>query len=275
MIHTKNLYDTHNHSEFSGDSISTVRDSVKMAMEIDLAGITFTDHYEFPDSVTRAKPDFVRQAIFDIEAQQKLIEYYQEKYPNIKILKGIEIGYTQERAAEAIDLLNKYSFDQVILSIHEIDGCDPWKGEFYEGKTYKEAYGRYLEALYEAMYTLKDFDCLGHYDYIARYPDYPETAILYKDFPDILDEIFKYLAYEGKALEINTKTYKEVRGRLPYIDINLFKRYKELGGDLVCLASDSHAANKVGDRLEWAASIAQIAGFKYFTHFDKRKAIVL
>ncbi len=272
---TKNIFDTHNHGEFSGDSRSTIQKSVEAAIEKGLGGITFTDHYEFPDSLTRAKPHFVEQAKFDIDHQQSIIDEIQLQHPNIKILKGIEIGYTEERAHEAIDLLNKYSFDHIILSIHELEGHDPWRGEFYDGKTYKEAYGQYLEALYKAMHTLKNFDSLGHYDYIARYPDYPETAVLYKDFPDILDEIFKYLIHEGKAIEINTKTYIELRGRTPYIDINVFKRYKELGGELICLASDSHLASKVGDRLEWAASIVESAGFKHFTYFENRKPIVV
>ncbi len=270
----KNLFDTHNHSEFSNDSKTTLIESVKYASQINLGGICFTDHREFPDSIAKARADFKIEVKFDVKEQQSKIDEIQQKFPNIKILKGIEIGYTKERAEDIIEELKKYAFDQVILSIHQIEGADPWKGEYYMGKTYKEAYAGYLETLYEAMCTVEDFDSIGHYDYIVRYPDYPETAILYKDFPDILDTMFKDLVYNGKALEINTKTYNELRGRTPYIDINVLKRYKELGGELICLASDSHEAHKVADKLEWAAEIVKSAGFKYLTHFENRKPII-
>ncbi len=274
-MNTKKFFDTHNHSEFSGDSVSTVKKSVISAIEMGLGGICFTDHYEFPDSIAMAREHFIEEQQFNVELQQKVIDEVQIEYPEIKVLKGVEIGYTEERKEEAKALVKKYPFDQVILSIHQMEGLDPWIGEYYKGKTYEEAYGGYLEALYEGMCNLKDFDSIGHYDYIARYPDYPETAIMYKDFPDLLDEMFKFLIYKGKALEINTKTYKELRGRTPTIDMNLLKRYKELGGELICLASDSHSPFKVGDKLDWAADIVASAGFKYITHFENRKPISL
>ena len=65
---------------------------------------------------------------------------------------------------------------------------------------------------------MPDFDILGHYDYIVRYPDYKEVTIYYSDFAEVLDSILTFLVQNGKTLEINTKTYQLYRGRHPELN---------------------------------------------------------
>lgn len=116
---------------------------------------------------------------------------------------------------------------------------------------------------------------MGHYDYVTRYAPYPECSILYKDFPDILDSMLRYLAENGKALEINTKTYQDFKGRTPVLDKNILMRYRELGGEIISLGSDSHDADRVGFNFERAAALVSRCGFRYLAHFDKRKPVML
>jgi histidinol-phosphatase (PHP family) len=212
---------------------------------------------------------------FDIKAQQAEIDRANRKIaianPGFKVFKGIEIGL-QERSREKIrKLLDENRFDEIIASLHYLDDTDPYWGGYYEGKDWKEAYGHYLETLYEEMVWLgKDFDIMGHYDYVTRYAPYPQASILYKDFPDIMDAILEFLSDNGKALEINTKTYQDYSGRHPLLDRDILLRYKELGGDIISLGSDSHDASRVGYNFDYFIDFIKSAGFCYLAHFDKR-----
>ena len=115
---------------------------------------------------------------------------------------------------------------------------------------------------------------MGHYDYITRYAPYPEASILYKDFPDLLDQMLRFLAEEGKALEINTKTYQEYKGRRPVLDPNILRRYLELGGEFVSLGSDSHSPEGVGFGFAAAVEYLKTYGIRYAVHFEGRVPVV-
>ena len=87
--------------------------------------------------------------------------------------------------------------------------------------------------------------------------------------------MLRFLAENGKALEINTKTYQELKGRTPVLDENILRRYRELGGEIVSLGSDSHDAGNVGLHFDRFAHILKSCGFRYLAHYEKRKLVML
>lgn len=272
------LYDNHNHSQFSFDGGRTsVGKTVNSAIGKGLAGVCFTDHCDFFVPPMKAKYEEYVPEVFDVEARNAEIDKVNAKSPqDFHVFKGIEIGVQKSERDKIAAHLEKYSFDEIIASVHYLDDTDPFWGGYYEGKTWRYAYGHYLETLYEEMVWLGDrFDIMGHYDYVTRYAPYPECSILYKDFPDILDSMLRYLAENGKALEINTKTYQDFKGRTPVLDKNILMRYRELGGEIISLGSDSHDADRVGFNFERTAALVSRCGFRYLAHFDKRKPVML
>lgn len=272
------LYDNHNHSQFSFDGGRTsVGKTVNSAIGKGLAGVCFTDHCDFFVPPMKAKYEEYVPEVFDVEARNAEIDKVNAKCPqDFHVFKGIEIGVQKSERDKIAAHLEKYSFDEIIASVHYLDDTDPFWGGYYEGKTWRYAYGHYLETLYDEMVWLGDrFDIMGHYDYVTRYAPYPECSILYKDFPDILDSMLRYLAENGKALEINTKTYQDFKGRTPVLDKNILMRYRELGGEIISLGSDSHDADRVGFNFERTAALVSRCGFKYLAHFDKRKPVML
>ncbi len=272
------LYDNHNHSQFSFDGGRTsVGKTVNSAIGKGLAGVCFTDHCDFFVPPMKAKYEEYVPEVFDVEARNAEIDKVNAKCPqDFHVFKGIEIGVQKSERDKIAAHLEKYSFDEIIASVHYLDDTDPFWGGYYEGKTWRYAYGHYLETLYDEMVWLGDrFDIMGHYDYVTRYAPYPECSILYKDFPDILDSMLRYLAENGKALEINTKTYQDFKGRTPVLDKNILMRYRELGGEIISLGSDSHDADRVGFNFERTAALVSRCGFRYLAHFDKRKPVML
>lgn len=272
------LYDNHNHSQFSFDGGRTsVGKTVNSAIGKGLAGVCFTDHCDFFVPPMKAKYEEYVPEVFDVEARNAEIDKVNAKCPqDFHVFKGIEIGVQKSERDKIAAHLEKYSFDEIIASVHYLDDTDPFWGGYYEGKTWRYAYGHYLETLYDEMVWLGDrFDIMGHYDYVTRYAPYPECSILYKDFPDILDSMLRYLVENGKALEINTKTYQDFKGRTPVLDKNILMRYRELGGEIISLGSDSHDADRVGFNFERTAVLVSRCGFRYLAHFDKRKPVML
>ena len=245
----------------------TMKEAVKAAIKKGLGGIAFTDHLDL------MTPDDDERFRFDPIEAKKEIERLKREY-GIKILSGIEAGVHPLSAQTVKEFLSGYEFDVIIASVHYLDGVDPYLGTFYRDKTLKESYGRYFEAMYESITALENFDILGHYDYIGRYPSYPDRSVKYCDFSDILDTMFRYLIENGKSLEINTNTYRR-RDNIPppQLDSNILKRYRELGGELISLTSDAHSSDRVAENFDYYTQLIKRCGLRYLTYFDKRTAV--
>ena len=269
-----NLFDNHSHSQFSFDGgKTTVMASAVSAREKGLSGICFTDHCDFYVPPMKAAFEHLVPETFDVKAQQAEIDRVNRETGSkgFRVFKGVEIGLQKNSREKIREFLSENSFDGIIASVHYLDETDPFFGGYYQGKDWKTAYGHYLETLYEEMKWLGDFDIMGHYDYVARYAPYPQESIFYNDFSDIFDEILKYLAENGKALEINTKTYQDYKGRTPVLDKNILLRFREFGGEAISLGSDSHDPVRPGDKFGRYAGFIRNAGFRFIAHFENRR----
>ena len=273
----KNLFDTHTHSQFSIDGKrTTVQASALSAYEKGLAGICFTEHYDFFVPLDECCTETIQPQDFDILGQQAEIDRVQGLYTDgFKVLKGIEVGMSEESREKAAEVMSANSFDQIIASVHYLEKSDPYYGGYFKGKDCRQAYGNYLETIYREAIALKDFDIIGHYDYVARYAPYPQDSITYKEFGDIFDTLFRYLIENGKGLEINTKSCTGSKGRKTVIDQDILIRYREMGGEIISLGSDSHIATCVADGFAQAAAMLRSLGFRWTSHYEKRQLVQL
>ena len=89
---------------------------------------------------------------------------------DFQLLKGVEIGLQDKSMSTIRKILADNKFDCVIASLHLIDGHDPYFGDYYRPYDWRYAYGHYLEEFDRLIRVMPDFDILGHYDYIVRYP---------------------------------------------------------------------------------------------------------
>ena len=87
---------------------------------------------------------------------------------------------------------------------------------------------------------------------------------------EIVDEILRTLAAKGKGLEMNTSGVDRCGGFLPTADY--FRRFKELGGQIVTVGSDAHQAHRVGQYTFDACEILKDI-FGYVCTFEDRKPI--
>ena len=261
------LIDNHTHSHHSPDSRMNMYQAAEKTRELSFRGICFSDHYDFDP------PPGINRFTFDVDRQQPEIDKLKGSFPGLEILKGVEVGI-QPVSMEAIgEFMKKHIFDTVIASMHFVRGHDPYHGKYYDGYTFREAYRFYLQDIFDCISTFRDYDILGHFDYIARYSPYKEHEISLKTFGDILDPILRILAENGKKFEINTKTYQPFAHGTPTLDLNILKRFRELGGDAVSLGSDAHSPERIGERFDYYSEILKQCGFRYGVYYKKRNPV--
>ena len=259
-------WDTHVHSSFSGDCSYEPEIMAQAGVRKNLKGICFTDHmdYDYPK-----EPDTF---LLDLDSyashyENRLRPQFEGK---ITLLHGIELGLQPHLAGKHRELLSRYQFDFVIGSTHVVHHMDPYYREYFEGKSEENAYREYFESVLKNIQAFDGFDVCGHLDYIVRYGPDKNKYYRYETYRDVIDEILKFLIAHGKGIEINTAGYAKGLGQ-PHPAIDIIKRYRGLGGEIITIGSDAHAPENLAASFQKIPEILSACGFSYFTVFKKRK----
>ena len=252
------LFDSHLHTEFSADSEMKARDALTTA-EAQGIGLVFTEHIDFS---YQGKLKFV----FSPEDYWKTYEPLRGE----RLSLGVELGMVPGETEMAKEFLDRAPFDEVIGSIHLIDGGDVYEPSTYEGKTQREIYLRYFTLMRDMVRQNPYIDTLAHIDYIARYAPYDCPGIHYDEWGDAVDEVLRAVIETDTALEINTRRFGD---RLAMKEMApICRRYAELGGRNVTIGSDAHKKETVGAHLALAAQMAEAFGLRTVT-FHERKPV--
>lgn len=262
------VVDCHVHSNFSDDSTMRPEEGVIAALNTGLKGLAFTDHLdlEFPD----------HQYLFDFDISDradhmmKLADTYKGR---IEVLHGVELGVQPQVLNKTVSKIKGHRFDFIICSIHAVDGYALHADDgFYEDKTKDQAYRRYLEEVYWSVCNVPDFDVVGHLGYIRRYGPYELKSMPYKHFDEYFDQILKAVIDGGRGIEVNVSGYAYKLGSaIP--DVDIIKRYKELGGEIITLGSDAHAADQIGRSFKQGLALIEKVGFQYVSYFKDREPV--
>jgi histidinol-phosphatase (PHP family) len=261
------IVDCHVHSDFSDDCSMPMQNACQAACDAGLGGVTFTDHIEvdFPNPKYNYTFDFAQRSNH-IDQIQRLFD------GKLKILKGLELGFQPHIIKETEKIVRDNELDFVISSVHVVDKIDLSSGKFCENKTKQQAFRRYLEEIYLSVSTMQHYDIVGHIGYIRRYVPFADRSMSYADYADILDAILRCVIQSGKGIEINTSGYRyDLGSMIP--DLDVVKRYKELGGQIITIGSDSHSKERLGEFFKKGLDVLCAAGFDYVTYFEKRKPI--
>lgn len=262
--------DFHLHSSHSGDSHTPMEEMILQGISQGLTHMCFTEHNDFnyPDSPEMPGTSF----LLNTDSYLYDLIKYKEKYADkINLLFGVELGLQPSALRQNAVYAKSYDFDFIIGSSHVCNGKDPYYPEFFQGRSEEEAYREYFESILENVKKFSNFDVYGHLDYVVRYGPNRDTNYSYEKYRDIFDEILKLLIEKGKGIEINTGGLKkEMRDLHPCLAV--LKRYKELGGEIITIGSDSHDAAYIAGHFDRATAALQECGFRYYTIFEKRMA---
>lgn len=258
------FFDTHMHTDFSGDSDTPVSDQIERAITLGMKEICITDHHDYD---VLSPTDFT----LDIDKYLPYMADMQEKYADrIRVNIGIELGLQLHIKEYLEKLVDTYHFDFIIGSSHFIDKLDPYYPEFFNGRTERETYQKFFEVTLKRVQQLDCYDSLGHMDYVVRYGPNKNKEYSYDSYSDYIDPILKALIEKGKGLECNTGGYKYKLGQ-PNPSKEIFKRYRELGGEILTIGSDAHVPEYIGYEFDKVKEILLDCGFQYYTVFHNRK----
>jgi histidinol-phosphatase (PHP family) len=260
------LIDIHLHTTHSADSTAKPSELIGKAREAGLAGICFTDHWDVGyDSINEEKIvpyDYARCDLRDLRSDSGFLVYC-----------GIELSPMDHVLDRVRCEMSDASFDCVILAAHYVEKVPQVRYDgFFLDRPKKDAYGRYLSTLISLIRLYGDFDVLGHFDYISRYCPYEDTLMRYADHADSFDELFALLIENDKALEVNTGKHIYRGAGLP-IDGDILRRYRSLGGELICLGSDAHDRNGAGYMFAEYRGVLLDCGFSATVHYAGRKPV--
>ncbi len=257
--------DYHLHSQFSGDSKTTLEAICNAAIARGLSEIAITDHMDY--SYPAIRPD---HQIANIDTYMNTIAKYQQQYAGtLTIRTGIEIGMEVHHLEACDKFLQQYPFDFVIGSIHECQGLPASRAVFFENKTKQQAYEAYYNTILECIRQFDNFDVLGHLDYCKRY--YPGEYTQGDHFiaQSLVEEIFRTLIAKGKGIEVNTSGFRHVSQMcMPHYD--MIALYHQMGGTRITIGSDSHLDTFVGFHTDDTAAQLKQIGFTHISTFEKR-----
>ncbi|MGM9935742.1 MAG: histidinol-phosphatase HisJ family protein [Candidatus Ornithomonoglobus sp.] len=250
--------DYHIHTHHSFDSEAEMEDICRNALSRGLNEIVVTDHLDIAE-------DKSFNDILDCEKWYAELLYVRKKYAGrLKIKLGIEIGTPQYNPKEYKAFYDKYPLDFIIGSVHNMRNNTDVGDHNFHKTDFRRVYEEYNALLMELARDY-EYDVLGHLTYPSRYIE--EQLGIVADvhtYTDFYIELFKVLKTRNKGIELNISGIAR-GGKTIMPPLWLIRLYRECGGEIITIGTDSHAAVQVGTALELAQSFLKEAGFSYYT----------
>ncbi len=261
------IYDSHTHSDNSPDGYHSVTFLCENAIEKGMAGFALTDHCDINVYFQDKYDKTIRQSNFEMMKAKSIFS------DRLELSAGVELGQPLQALENAEQVLASYDFDFVICSLHNnLNQQDYYFINYNDPELdIKDLFDRYFQELLETIAWGK-FDVLGHLTYPLRYMNgiYKKNYSFLDHYYDEIVAVMKGVIQQGKGIEINTSGLRQPVGvTLP--DLPYIKLYKQLGGEILTIGSDSHTAQDIGAGIADGILIAKEAGFDYYTFFQDRK----
>ncbi|MDD3278004.1 MAG: histidinol-phosphatase HisJ family protein [Lachnospiraceae bacterium] len=265
--------DYHVHTDFSDDSFYLMESVIEDAIAMGMNEICFTDHVDYGikrdwnSGAGISYRDGKLLANVDYPLYYESIRQFQYIYGSkIAIRMGLEFGIQSHTIPQYEKLFQRYPFDFIILSVHEVDNQEFWPQDFQRGKTQQEYNERYYQELLEVIKKYKNYSVLGHLDLITRYDKngiYP-----FEKVRPIITEILKIVIKDGKGIEVNTSSHRYgLKDLTPSRDI--LKLYRELAGTILTIGSDSHEKGHLGSYIKETKKELCTLGFDTYCTFQR------
>ncbi|HEY2811851.1 MAG TPA: PHP domain-containing protein [Acidimicrobiales bacterium] len=181
--------DNHVHTEWSWDAVAgSMEGSCARALELGLPSIAFTEHVDLTRWVltrkqaARTSPDRVdgdgrfEPPRLDVDGYLACVERCRDRFPDLRILSGVELGEPHWFEDEIDTLLSHGAFDRVLGSMHSVELDDgPWVVDALYGDDAppdldpSSVVRGYLQETVRMVESSAVFAVLAHIDYPVRH----------------------------------------------------------------------------------------------------------
>lgn len=269
--------DYHVHSEYSDDSTYPLEQVIRDAIGMGMDEICITDHVDYG-----IKKDWDAGEEIVYRGSQPLANVGYPRYmaalrdmqsrygDRIRIRVGLEFGIQTHTIPQFRALLTRYPLDFVILSIHQVENQEFWTQEFQRGRTQREYNERYYEELLAVVQQYQGYSVLGHLDLITRYDK--QGVYPFERVRPLVEAILRRVIADGKGIEVNTSSHRYgLTDTTPSVAI--LQLYRELGGTILTIGSDSHAPAHLGTYIGEARALLRDLGFRQFCTFERMQPV--
>jgi histidinol-phosphatase (PHP family) len=258
--------DNHVHTQWSWDAPAqaSMVCSCEQALAAGVPAVAFTDHLDFTtgtdgDRIVAEHIDprpYAQMHVLDVPGYLASVQDCRQRYPDLRILTGAEIGEAHMWAASAEAVVAGAGFDRILGSLHAIpfDGKLMAADYLFRRMPADEVMRLYFAELVRLVEGSDIFQVLAHLDFPRRM--WPRNGAPYDEraFEPEIRAVLRALAGSGRVLEVNTKS--------PLTSAGLLGWWREAGGTAVSFGSDAHQPWRVGDRFKLAVDVVEAAGFR-------------
>lgn len=265
------IHDAHVHTSNSPDADFPESDLALKAVDEGLAGLGFVAHVDYnPKDYCYAwfKPDRYDRSFDEaVEAARGT---------GATLCKGIEVGEPHRFSAEVDEATGGHEYDFVIGALHWVgDSLILEKEPFLALQDPLELVEEYYRESVQ-MVESSGFEAIAHVGIFRRGMRQAGLAIDELDetrlFPELVRGLLEGLVARGIALELNTSGLRREE-RVTYPTPPVLRLYRELGGQLVTLGSDSHRDPWLFYGLEEGSQLLRAESFDRAVYFKSGEAI--
>ena len=252
-------YHTHTNLSFDGDRDCSTDTLCASAIEKGVTDLAITDHYECNWR------DVAEHPPLDVERSYNEIMAAKEKYAGrLNLAYGIELGQISQVPHEAIKVLRENKFDFVLCSVHNIANHPDFSFmDFTDPETQEKIpymFDRTIDELCDSLDIIDGIDSVAHITYMRRYAEMAGIRYDYTRHFDRVKALFDKMISKDIALEVNVSTlWKGLGFAMP--DESFLRLYKDCGGKLLTIGTDSHSTQNVGRSVKDGLSIIKSIGF--------------
>ena len=265
--------DMHNHTKYSHDGVSEITDLCDAQIAAGNKIVAITDHYDVLRYDTVDHKTKFENTIDDIKTVSHL---YKDK---LEILYGVEVGEGVWYPDVTDEFIHQYDFDVVIGSVHSVRTPKtnvPFSGIDFSDYTYEDII-EYMNCYFddvEDMLCNTEMDIMAHLVSPLKYINGKYgKEISSKIFEDRIVKILEFIIKHGIILEVNTSSL----GSTTYDEFMpeewIIRRFKDMGGYLITVASDSHCPSNAALGFDKAYEVLKEIGFENIFYVKNRYII--
>jgi len=266
------LCDTHVHSQNSHDSQCPVERTAEAAVEKGIACFSITDHCDIQYFRERPVKIWIAASVQEAEEAAKAFA------GRVSVLTGIELGEAIWDPEGADEMLSQHPYDVVIGSVHAVRYKDRRQAysridfSAFPPEELADYMEQYFEDVWEMLQTIP-CDIMAHLTCPLRYINgkYGLQMDVHRFEPQIR-KILAYIIDHAIALEINTSCLGSAYDSFMPEEW-IVALYREMGGYLVTLGSDAHAAENLGKGFSEALALLRKYGFRNYYFYRDRIGI--
>jgi len=256
----------HVHTSDSPDSDIPARRLARLGVKHNLYAVGFVAHLDL-------NPDDFCCGAFNAEVYDRsILSARKETEGEILLMKGLEIGEPHLYEEQIKQTVNYSNYDFITGALHSVTGIGMVLGAGVYGNVdpagiVEQYYNETLEMVEKA-----DIDILAHMGLFRRGLALAGIKHDFKDellWPKIIRRILETLIERNIALELNTSGLRR-KERTTYPSREILLLYKELGGSLITIGSDTHREQHKFFGLEHGRDLLFESGFrKVYTYINR------